>query len=434
MNSLNGGKTDFKQVAAGLLYVVVFLFPVIAAGNPLFRMNNRNGLFLSECIIAMTSFMVLSFDHDIIKTVRAWTPMQWIVIGSGFLYVVINIASMVHSINMFESEAFVFIYLNGFLLVISTYLILHKEKTDTVLLMLALSSAVISLDGIYQTGFWYKHIMETRGILTWDILETAKTTFRALGTFIHPNVMAGFLLMVIPVVYMLLMKTSSKLFMFLITVIVTLGLLVTYSRAAIVLYTVSLPFLYIVLKKEENTKKIITNIGTVIVLALVLLALLIASYNRINRQTLASKYALPKITAVNDMSFIVRKDLAMGAVDIIKHHPWLGTGPGTFNIAYRMYQQGAIYSKYAHNNYLEMASEIGIPGLVTYLVFIMGILWLFGSAWKRGSVPAGILFISIVLFILHSFVDFDYASAAVVWCLFLYAGLSLILSEKGHAN
>ena len=434
MENLIGEKTDLKQIAGILLYTVVFLFPILAAGNPIFGINNINGLFFSECIIAIASLMALGFNNDIIKKIRVWTLSQWIVGCSAFLYVVFNIAAMVHSINMFESEMFVFIYLNGFLLLLITYFILNQKKMDTLLIMLALSSTVISLDGIYQTGFWFKHIVDTTGILNWDILETAKTTFRALGTFIHPNVMAGFLLMVIPLVYMLLIKKNSKPFLFLISVVVTLGLFVTYSRAAIALYIISLPFMFIVLKKEESTKKAITYIGIVIVFALVLLVFLISSYNRLNKQTLASKYALPKISAVNDMSFIVRKDLAMGAIDIIKHHPWLGTGPGTFHIAYRMYQQGAIYSKYAHNNYLEMASEIGIPGLIVYLIFIGGMLWMLGSAWKRGATLAGVVLISLVLFILHTSVDFDYASPAVVWCLFLYAGASLILADKNYAD
>ncbi|MGC9027946.1 MAG: O-antigen ligase family protein, partial [bacterium] len=347
--------------------------------------------------------------------------------------VIFNIAAMAHSINMFESEMFVFIYINGFLLLLNTYFVLNREKVNTLLFILALSSTVVALDGIYQTGFWFKHIAETNESLNWDILETAKTTFRALGTFIHPNVMAGFLLMVIPLVYMFLIKKNSKPLLFLMSVIVTLGLFITYSRAAIALYIVSLPFLFIVLKKEESAPKVITYIGIVIVSALILLVFLVSSYNRLNKQTLASKYALPKIIATNDMSFIVRKDLAIGAIDIIKHHPWLGTGPGTFNIAYRMYQQGAIYSKYAHNNYLEMASEIGIPGLIVYLIFIGSMLWILGSTWKHGNNLAGVILISLVLFILHTFVDFDYVSPAVVWCLFLFAGVSLILSEKNYA-
>ena len=423
-----------KQTAGILLYAVAFIFPVISAGNPLFGISNINGVFISEFIITIAGLMAFGFVDDPMRTIQALTPKQWIVIAGAFLYASINVIAMFGSINMFESEGFVYIYINGFLLLTSTYLIFNKQKLDTLLFILAVSSTAVALYGIYQTDFWYRHILETNAILNHNVSETAKNTFRALGTFIHPNVMAGFLLMVIPPVYMLLIKSKYKLLLYILALIITLGLFVTYSRAAIALYILSLPFLFMVLKKENGAKKVLLYISTVILLAVLILVFIISSYNSLNKHTLSFKYAPSKLTAVNDMSFIARKDFAIGAIDIIRHHPWTGTGPGTFNIAYRMYQKGAIYSRYAHNNYLEMASEIGIPGLTAYLVLIAGMLLSFGSAWKRGSVLAGVLLISVVSFMMHTSIDFDYASPAVVWLVFIYAGISLILSDKGYAN
>lgn len=61
---------------------------------------------------------------------------------------------------------------------------------------------------------------------------------------------------------------------------------------------------------------------------------------------------------------------------LIRHHPWLGTGFGTFPIAFTAVQTTFLgeFVNHAHNDYLELASDLGIPvaaGLTATLVWIL---------------------------------------------------------------
>jgi len=56
-------------------------------------------------------------------------------------------------------------------------------------------------------------------------------------------------------------------------------------------------------------------------------------------------------------------------------HPVFGTGPGTFAIAYaKVKRPESEMSRLVHNDYLEQASDSGLPALVFYSAFILGAL------------------------------------------------------------
>ena len=67
---------------------------------------------------------------------------------------------------------------------------------------------------------------------------------------------------------------------------------------------------------------------------------------------------------------------------LIRQHPWLGTGFGTFSVAYTQVQTTflTLLVDHAHCDYLEVASELGLPGAI--LAF-GPILWIFVRAVRR---------------------------------------------------
>jgi len=60
-------------------------------------------------------------------------------------------------------------------------------------------------------------------------------------------------------------------------------------------------------------------------------------------------------------------------VNLIRQHPWLGTGLGTFPIAYTAVQTTFLgqFVNHAHNDYLELASDLGIPAALGLVVCIV---------------------------------------------------------------
>ncbi len=83
-----------------------------------------------------------------------------------------------------------------------------------------------------------------------------------------------------------------------------------------------------------------------------------------------------------------RLEFWRGTLDMIAANPWSGSGPGTFVHAYNRYQTEATARwlvDHAHNDYLELAAEFGLPGLLAGLL-CLGILFTRGFSDLR---PAG---------------------------------------------
>ena len=102
------------------------------------------------------------------------------------------------------------------------------------------------------------------------------------------------------------------------------------------------------------------------------------------------------------------------ALPLIKRHPWLGTGLGTFPIAYTSGQTAFLgqFVNHAHNDYLELAADLGIPAALILFASILFILarairsFLSGERDFDRIVALGCVG-SIVAILLHSFADFN---------------------------
>jgi O-antigen ligase len=74
-------------------------------------------------------------------------------------------------------------------------------------------------------------------------------------------------------------------------------------------------------------------------------------------------------------SVSARFDYWRAALETARTHPLLGTGPATFSMAYsRLKKPESEMARLAHNDYLQQASDSGIPGFLAYAIFIGGAL------------------------------------------------------------
>jgi O-Antigen ligase len=97
-------------------------------------------------------------------------------------------------------------------------------------------------------------------------------------------------------------------------------------------------------------------------------------------------------------SALARFDYWRAAVQITKEHPIFGTGPGTFFIGYeKIRNPKSEPSRLTHNDYLEQASDSGIPGSLFYGAFVVGgLIWVatrkeFLSYWRHFAIWLGVL-------------------------------------------
>jgi len=74
-----------------------------------------------------------------------------------------------------------------------------------------------------------------------------------------------------------------------------------------------------------------------------------------------------------EQSLVERLVLWDRAVNVVKARPWLGTGINTYAKSYHEFDTAKswrVQNYYAHNSYLQMAAERGIPALLFFLAFV----------------------------------------------------------------
>ena len=100
----------------------------------------------------------------------------------------------------------------------------------------------------------------------------------------------------------------------------------------------------------------------------------------------------------------------------------LGSGLGSFRSVYRLYESpdtvGTVYVIHAHNDYAEVALELGVAGIVLMLLFLAWWATAVRAVWLGGEggpfTRAASIASAAVL--VHSLVDFPLRTAAISAC------------------
>jgi O-antigen ligase len=131
----------------------------------------------------------------------------------------------------------------------------------------------------------------------------------------------------------------------------------------------------------------------------------------------------------------------LSTLEIIKQHPWLGTGLGTFRWVFPAYRTGngtiPAYGTWeqAHNTALEIASEMGIPFTTLIIAGWLGVFIVLGRgmiARRRDEIlPAAAFWIGL-LAVLHSLVDFSLQIPGFSLAILPLIGMGLAQSKSSR--
>ena len=109
-----------------------------------------------------------------------------------------------------------------------------------------------------------------------------------------------------------------------------------------------------------------------------------------------------------------------------KGHPWLGSGPGTYEQQWDRHRSLSGNVRDAHNLYLEQLAEVGPFGLALLVIALATPLALAGRA--REAPLAGAALAAYVAFLVHAAVDWDWEVTAVTLAALL-CGIALLASR-----
>ncbi|MDD3345525.1 MAG: O-antigen ligase family protein [Candidatus Omnitrophica bacterium] len=267
-------------------------------------------------------------------------------------------------------------YLSGMLLVFMLPGLDNKDRGIYIKAILS-CGVVIGILAIYQYFIGFEHLrrfVETQNINSSFVLDYLRQK-RVFFPFVTPGVLAGYLAMTFPLT--LLYKKT----LWLSAPLLLCALFLTESIGALISLFIGMLIMISLTDSPARTKSIIA--------LAVFIIIPIAFFMRIipGRDHLSPLFSLS-----------MRVDYWKNTLEIIKTHPFLGVGPGNFNL---------VYSRYAHNSLLQFMAETGVFGLLSLTWFVCA-----AAAPAIRSILAKkeslILFVSLAIFAIHNLMDFSF--------------------------
>lgn len=427
-----------KIVLTGII-VVVLLRPIVFQFIPVLDLKVSTYLLLAKSwshniieflILATVLFYISKVALMQVPTIKKG-PVDLPILG--FLFVCA--LSLIYSVNRDVSARSLLLL---FSYVLFFYLVVHTlgkfEVVNFVALLVGLAT-IISLYGIYEYFFLYQFIEKHMDISF--IGDTAKQmiSLRRVGSvFGWPNRLAGFLGMTIPVSIALSFyerRPKLRILCIVSTVVMFVCMLLTFSISGWLALMGTLFFAAFVffrlmgkkLSKVISRRKALT--GVIILLLIIALAGVV--------WVMTEKRA----TAITLGAIKCRITYLKGALGIIRDNSLLGTGLGTFKLVYPRYMpKGTGFETWhAHNSYLEMWSEIGLAGLVLFLIFAGQLMYvglrLFSNTKnpKQKLLQLGLIS-GITAFLLHNIMEFTFYCPEITLYWWLLSGLLLVYARE----
>jgi len=288
------------------------------------------------------------------------------------------------AILSFAGRNLIFLILNAIaLFYITVQYFREKKERKKILGAVFIAATIASLYGILQYF----------GI---EIIWSAKIApygARSVSTFGNPNFMSSYLILVIPVIFVLVLHEKSlkmKLAMGTLGIINTLGLFVTQTRSSWLGLFVTLTIIAAVMIKSQK-KVVSANKKWLILLAVMFIIIVLIPFRQSGTSgttNMLSQLAgrIDSIRNINQGSYTQRFLMWSAALSMFSEHPLLGVGAGNYEILYpsyqarflkiKMYAPCRTHSNNTHNEILEIITQLGLVGFGLYI-------WLFYIFFKK---------------------------------------------------
>jgi O-antigen ligase len=262
----------------------------------------------------------------------------------------------------------------------------------------------------------------------------------AFGPFINRHHFAGYMELTIALPLGLLFsgavdKEKRLLYLF-VAGLMGVALVMTTSRGGIISLVLEIVFLVVVTgiwrtqnerrkTKSSRLKRVATRIGltSALLVGLFFGVLLLGGEFSINRF----------IDSVNtDDPTTGRAHFWSVTLDIIKAHPYVGTGLGAFGVIYTRYdsRNGLFRLEQAHNDYLQVLSDAGIIGGVLALSFVVLLFYkAIARAKSRDDFRRGVALAALsgcFAVLVHSFFDFTLHTTSNALLFLVLAALATL--------
>jgi len=430
-------KVHNSRIHEILFYVFLFLIPIQTKilYNPgsayiswYFDYHLAFFVYLTDLILIACFITWIIFDKPKFKNLN--TRLFWLILA----FFTLSLISLFHVKRLDLGLYQAFKYFELFLLTIYVWQTFKKHS------QFLLASSLIFVSGVAQAviGLWQFHVqhglglgflgeyiapMGTSGLSTIDI-STGKF-IRAYGTMPHPNILGGFLVFGLLMGFFLVSSVFAKAPAFVETsagkstdrraakttkviisiglVVILLGIFVSFSRVAwisAILASLLFTAYYLLIKQKRN--------------ALFIVAILVVSCGTV--YLAFNPFLKARGVELQSASSTDRAFFNTLGIDLILHHPILGTGVGNYiQVLNDTYPLEPWQNQPPHNIFIFFTAELGILAGIVFLLIIFETLYLARVPRLPDPQAGGTLWLAIMLtgliFILAA--NFDHYFATI---------------------
>jgi putative inorganic carbon (HCO3(-)) transporter len=322
------------------------------------------------------------------------------------------------------------------LFIIVLMLIKTTDAINKLLITILISASLQALYGTFEVLFGLQHSM----IFKLPVSDTVT------GSFVYRNHFANFIMMGlaagIGIMVASLQATKTRGSRDLVRSIVSTLL----SNKALIRICLAIMVIALVMSKSRmgNVSFFLSmTVCGVIALGLIKnrnkgLTILIVSMFVVDVFIVSAWFGLDKVqerltqTSLTQES---RDEVVLDSIPIVGDFPVLGSGGGTFYSIFPQYKTAEIHSFYdhAHNDYLQMTIEYGIPAFCLMVILVGFSLYkaLHAMRYRRMSIMKGAAFSSsmaIIGMLIHMTVDFPIQAPANAGYFIVFLGLAWVIN------
>ncbi|MDP8259964.1 MAG: O-antigen ligase family protein [Candidatus Gygaella obscura] len=367
--------------------------------------------FVSEFILpGLTSVLNITLGLSISISILFLHRFKKRSIDNLFIVFVIGLVlSFIFSKNISKSIYALYQYLLG---IIIFYWILHKQNKERLVPLLLIAGCIIAFYSLFHVFFIREKVIEflTQNSINYGFAREFLSRQRGFVPFVSPNLLAGYLSMLIFICGGCILKTVKQRQFNLEAIIYCLYFLVMiialfFTRSIGAWFSVVGALVCYFLIKGRSSRK------SMFIFIVLIVAFIIIFIVRIGSNT---EFANPFF------SFDKRLVYVQDTLKVIAANPLFGTGAGNFSLK---------DSLFAHNSYLQIWAELGIVSFLSFL----GIVYIFIKEGIRSVrrdndyLTTGFLLAGLS-FLIHNFVDFSFFVFQVSFLWWIVLGF--ILSSK----
>lgn len=392
-----------KKVERWLFFLFTALFPL----QTRFILKNWSGVFgewtsaffyVSDVfLIALIATWFFNWENN-----KEFSRRDWLLGG----FVVLSLASVAFA----ENVSLAFYAWTRLLAAVLIFFVSRnifsrfnkKNRNDFLLVMIVggVLESVVAIGQYFRQASLGLRVFQESPLLVGEpgvasISMFGEKILRGYGLLPHPNILAGFLIFSIFCffVWYLMGDEKNKLVRILqpaILFILLTGLFMTFSRIPLAVFCLgSFAYFVVLLVKEKELRKRIVALG---MLFLVFIFILTAIF----WQELTVRFA--EIT--RDQGIGLRLSYTDFALNLIKENPIIGVGEGNF--VWLIKNKVVIYwmAQPAHNIYLLIAAQNGIPALIIFASFLITTLSSLRRFYREYFLGLGFFVLTLIYLIL----------------------------------